>query len=366
MDPLALAAVVGLVFAGKRFSEDRDESPPPSARAQRVTPATTRSITRKDVDLMAHPAEHAADYFDLKVMTPEMGRRIGDWRLQPKDAVPSLQMPHKTNTRFPYGQPVYDLYARENVTNKMNNLQPIERLNVGPGLGVGPEVPATGGFHDFFRALPNNINEERLTTLEGRPGGPPNPVVKSGGAGNMGDVTHEAKDSKTWFRPPAQNRGEGQGGALTGPESRPEFIKTKRSTIRQQTGSREDTLESGPGQYKVYQPYAGGTTAYTDKSLTRASGLRSNPDRPGNPGRMNVRQDPVNQGGSMSRLRSETTPFPVPHMNGGRFQQYKDAEFYKFNELKARENPLAAGPNLDVAIQQLEKNPVALPPLAVV
>lgn len=365
MDPLALAAVVGLVFAGKRLSERDDAEPPQTQREQRVSPATTRPLIRRDVDLMANPADHAADAFDLKVMTPNLGRRIGDWRLQPKEAVPSLQTPLKTNTRFPYGQPVYDLYQRENVTNKMNNLQPVERMNVGPGLGLGPEVAAGGGFHDFFRALPTNINEERLTTIKGLPG-PPGFFIKSGGAGGIGDVTHEAKDTKAWYRPPAQNRGEGQGGAVTGPEGRPEFIKTKRSTGRQQTGMREDTLSTGPGQYKVSQPYAVGTTAYTDKSLTRASGLRSKPDRAGNGGRMNVRQDPVNQGGAMSRLRSETTAFPVPHMNGGRFQQYKDAEFYKFDEKKANPNPLAAPENLDVAIRQLEKNPVALPPLAVV
>jgi len=365
MDPLALAAVVGLVFAGKRFAEREDDETTKTQRESNLPP-TTRSITRKDVDLMANPVEHTADYFDLKIMTPELGRRIGDWRLQPKDAVPSLQVPNQTNSRSPYGQPVYDLYARENVTNKMNNLQPIERMNVGPGLGLGPDVAAAGGFHDFFRALPNNVNEERLTTLKGLPG-PPAAVVKNGGAGGMGAITHEAKDTKAWYRAPAQTKGEGQGGALVGPEGRPKFLKGARSTIRQQTGAREDTLSTGPGQFNVAQPYAvGGAAAYTDKSLTRSSGLRSKEDRPGNAGCMNVRQDPVNQGGAMSRLRSETTAFPVPHMNGGRFQQYKDAEFYKFNEFKEHANPLAAPENLDVAIRQLEKNAVALPPLAVV
>ena len=363
MDPLALAAVVGLVFAGKRFSE-RDEDSAPQQR-ERVVPTTTRPITRRDTDLMATPAEHSADYFDLKIMNPSLGRRVGDWRLQPKNEIASLQIPQEKTTRFPYGQPVYDLYARENITNKMNNLQPIERMNVGPGLGVGPDVPATGGFHDFFRALPNNINEERLTTLKGMPG-PPAAIVKNGGAGGIGDITHEAKDTKAWYRAPAQNRGEGQGGALTGPEKRPQFIKTERSTIRQQTGAREDTLDVGPGQYNVAQPYATGKAAYTDTSLTRSSGLRSKPDRAGNGQRMNVRQDPVNQGGATSRLRSETVPFPVPHMNAGRFQQYKNAEFYKFDEKKAKENPLATPLNLDIAIQQLEKNQVALPPMAVV
>ena len=364
MDPFALAAVVGLVYAGKRLA-DRESDEPPTTQRERMLPPRERPITRRDTDLMATPTNHSADYFDMKIMTPDLGRRVGDWRLQPKNEIQSLQEPLKTNTRFPYGQPVYDLYARENVTNKMNNLQPVERMNVGPGLGVDPNVPATGGFHDFFRALPNNINEERLTTLKGMPG-PPAAVVKNGGAGGIGEITHEAKDSKAWYRPPAQNRGEGQGGALTGPEGRPRFLKGERSTIRQQTGGREDTLSTGPGQYNVAQPYAEGTKAYTDTALTRSSGLRSKPDRAANAARMNVRQEPVNQVGAMSQLRSETVPFPVPHMNAQRFQQYKNAEFYKFDEKKALSNPLSAPVNLDVALQQLEKNRIALPSLAVV
>ena len=360
MDPLALAAVVGLVFAGKRLSES---SEPAQAPVQAVA---TPSLTRRDVDLMANPRDHSKDYFDLKIMTPDLGRRIGDSRLGPKNEITgSLQDRAPDAGRFPFGQPVYDLYNRQNVTNKMNNLQPIERKNVGPGLGVAADVPAAGGFHDFFRALPNNINEERLTTLEGR-NGPANPVVKNGGT-VIGEITHQAKDTKAWYRPPAQNKGEGQGGALLGPEGRPDFIKTRRSTIRHETGMRADGLENGPAQYNVAQPYAeGGETCYTDKALTRMSGYRENGNRPEGPGRMNVRTDPINQGGAPSCLRSETTAFPVSAPDGGRFQQYQRPEFDKFNEKKGRMNPWSTNRSMDVAIQQLDKNPIAQPPLSVV
>ena len=362
MDPLALAAVVGLVFAGKRLADGSDEKSQIQAKAAQSS--TTKPLTRRDIDMMAYSSDHAKDYFDLKVMTPNLGRRIGDWRIQPKNEIQSLQTLDPQSTRSPFGQPVYDLYNRENVTNKMNNVPPIERMNVGPGLGVGPEVPSAGGFHDYFRALPVNVNEERLTTLKGLPG-PPSPVVKNGGAGGIGEITHQAKETKAWMRPPAQNRGEGQGGALTGPEKRPEFQRTKRTTIRQETGMRRDTLDVGPGQYNVYQPYAVGSKAYTDTSLTRVSDNRSNADRAGNPGQMNVREDPVNQVGSATHVRAESTAFPVAHGDAGRYQQYKDAEFYKFNEFKANKNPLAEPAYLDIAIQQLEKNAIAVRPLAV-
>lgn len=360
MDPLALAAVVGLVFAGKKLSEENDLS---YTTENAPRPPPPKIWTRRDVDLKANARDHAKDYFDVKIMTPDLGRRVGDWRLKPKNEIPSLQDRSPDAGRFPFGQPVYDLYNRQNVTNKMNNVQPIERLNVGPGLGVDPSVPSAGGFHDYFRVLPNNVNEERLTTLPGR-SGPSNPVVKNGGT-VIGEITHEAKDTKAWYRPPAQNRGEGQGGALTGPEGRPNYLKTQRPTIRQETGLRTDTLSSGPGQYYVAQPYAVGSHAYTDPSLTRASGNRMNPDRPGNPQRMNVRDDPVVQGGAMSNLRGESKAFPVSPMDGGRFQQYQRTEFDRFNEYKAHENPRASRAFLDIAIQQLEKNPIAQKPLSV-
>lgn len=357
MDPLALAAVVGLVFAGQKLADSSDKP------AQK--PATTRPpvLTRRDIDLMANARDHSKDAFDVAIMTPDLGRRVGDWRLQPKNEIPSLQDVAPDANRFTFGQPVYDFSNRQYITNKMNNLQPIERVNVGPGLGVGADVAATGGFHQYFRVLPNNINEERLTTLEGREG-PANPVVKNG-APLIGDVTHQAKETKAWHRDPARGRAGGQGGAITGAEGRPDYLKTRRTTIRQETGLRTDGQEFGPAQYKVAQPYAASSKAYTDTSLTRVSDNRSNPDRAGNGQRMNVRADPLGQGGAMTNLRVESVPVPVPHMNGSRFQNYVAPEYDKFNEKKSNANPLANPANLDIAIQQLEKNPVAMVPLAV-
>lgn len=295
-------------------------------------------------------------------MTPELGRRIGDFRLTPKNEVRSLQDRAMNATRSPYGQPVYNLYDRQNITNKINNFPPVERRNVGPGLGVGPEVAATGGFQQFFRVLPNNINEERLSTLPGGEG-PPNPVVKNGGAGGMGDVTHLAKATKTWRRDPAQNSGQGQGGALRGMEGRPEQIKTRRTTIRQETGFRGDTLEYGPGQYNVAQPYDG---SLHDKKIPHLSNNRTNPDRAGNPGRMNVREDPKNVVGAMTNIRYESTPFPVQAggVGGGTRlnQTYVPPSYDKFNEVKGNKNPYTE--TLDIAIKQLEKNSFVQEPLS--
>jgi hypothetical protein len=303
------------------------------------------------------------DFTDVLNTTPDLGRRVGDWRLNPKEAIPTLQDTIQTSGRSPFGQPVYDLYGREYVTNKMNNVNPLGNPNlVGPGLGLGPEVKAGGGFQDYFRVLPTNVNEEKLTTLEGRTG-PASAVVKNGGAGGIGVITHNAAQSKTAFRPPGAFGGGGAQSAMVAPEGRPDFLKTSKTTRRMETGLRTDTLSEGPPKYFVEQPYAVGTVAYTDTTLTRSSGDRSKPDRAGNGQRMNVRNDPVNQGGAATQLRPEAPALPVPPMgptgaNQGRSYlrpTYDDP----LNEHKPNANPRADPNFLDIAIQQLEKNPLA-------
>jgi len=348
MDPVALAAVVGLVFVGKHFSKDEES----------VLPPTRKPLTRRDIDLMAHPAEHSEDFFDLRPTLPSNGRRIGDSHLAKKDAIRSLQDQTRQNTTFPYGQPVYDLYNRQFVTNIQNNLAPVEQpKRVGPGLGVGPNVAAAGGFQDYFRALPVNVNEEGLTTLKGLPG-PPDPIIKSGGAAYIGKITKEAAASKTAYRAPAAYGGGGAQGALTAPSGRPNYIKTKKMTSRAETGLRTDTLSSGPAQYNVSQPYAEAKDAYTNIALTRMSGNRSNPDRPGNAQRMNVRNDPANQVGAATMVRSETIPFPVGPVGptGNSNSRGYKAPLYDdpMNDKKSKENPYGQKSFLDIAIQQLE------------
>jgi hypothetical protein len=362
MDPLVMAAVVGLVFAGKTLADGKD-TPAPVKSPQPSNTKPRAPLTRRDIDMMADSVGHRADAFDLRNTNPGFGRRINDWRLQPKDAVPNLQDVTPTNSRFPYGQPVYDLYNREYVTNKQNNVSPLETpMTIGPGLGVGPDVLAAGGFQDYFRVLPTNINEERLTTLEGR-SGPSNPVVKSGGAAYIGDITHQAAQTKTAYRDPGAYGGGGAQSALVGPEGRPNFLKTKKPTIRGETGLRTDTLSDGPPQYNVAQPYAAGDGSYTGLPLTRESGYRTKPDRAANAARMNVRNDPVNQVGSATQLRIESEPVPVGPMaitgsNQGRGTlppEFDDP----LNEFKSNPNPRASNGFLDIAIQQLEKNPLA-------
>jgi len=292
-------------------------------------------------------------------MTPDIGRGFAgdpDWRLRKKEVVGNMGDIVKDGKRFPFGQPVYDLSSREPVTNKMNNLPPVERINVGRGLGLDPNAPAAGGFQQFFRIEPNNMNEERLNTLPGTWGGPANSFIKSGGT-TMGAITHHAKPTKAWHRDPAQNRGQGQGGALTAPEGRPDFQKTRRTTNRQETGYRDDNLGDGPAQFFVKQAYDSGLL---NNGMTRDSMNRVNPDRAANPGRMNVRQDAVGMIGAGTTTRLEASSLPIRPGDGSKGQRYIVPQYQRENVFKGN----AITTDFNLAKDVRSTNPLAQPAFA--
>lgn len=346
---LSLAAVAGLVYMGKRLSDAKEET-----QTQEILQAAPPTkITTLDTDLMANPPGMRADAFGMRPINPSFGRRIGDAYLPPKEAVANLGDIVKDGKRFPFGQPVYTTVYRENITNKMNNVNPTEKVYVGRGLGLDPNVPAAGGFQQFFQVLPNNINEEQMHTLPGTWGGPVNPVVKNGGT-TMGEITHAAKASKTWQRDPSQNRGQGQGGALTGPEGRPDFIKTRRTTNRQETGYRDDTLGDGTPAFHVGQGY---DSTLTNNGMTRSTQNRVNPDRAGNPGRMNVRQDPVGMIGAGTTTRLEASSLPITPADGSKNYRYIKPQYDRFNVKKGN----ATNIDFNLAKDVRSSNPFAQP-----
>jgi hypothetical protein len=259
----------------------------------------------------------------------------------------------KDGKRFPFGQPVYDVSFREPVTNKMNNLNPTDKVYVGRGLGLDADTPAAGGFQQFFRIQPTNMNEERLNTLSGTWGGPANAFIKSGGT-TMGEITHHAKQSKAWHRDPAQNRGQGQGGALTASEGRPDFQKTRRTTNRQETGYRDDTLGDGPAQFSVSQAY---DSTLMNTNQTRNTNNRVNPDRAANPARMNVRQDAIGMIGAGTTTRLEASSLPIRPGDGSKNYRYIVPQYQKDNVFKGT----AIQTDFNLAKDVRSKNPLAQP-----
>ena len=81
----------------------------------------------------------------------------------------------------------------------------------------------------------------------------------------------------------------------------------------------------------------------------------------GNPGRMNVRESALKQGGTVTAVRSDTSRidgrFATP--NGGWMQNYQQKPYHNFNAYKGQGNPHAKGQNLEIAKKQLANNPLA-------
>lgn len=69
---------------------------------------------------------------------------------------------------FVNGAPNVDMKDRYEVTNKMHNVLPFEQKRVGPGLNVGVDDEFKGGFHQFFRVMPGNVNGYKKNNLPQR------------------------------------------------------------------------------------------------------------------------------------------------------------------------------------------------------
>ena len=385
MDPITILTMAGLVCAGKALQKKEsmapfpETTPPPPVNAPLPDPPQSRggfNLTEGNGRLVS---EFTGVY---NSSNPTAGVRKG-YRLDDNPTFNDL-----TEFGQPFGQPVYNFADRmsQNISNKMNNLAPSEKQFVGPGLGVGPNVPAFGGYQQLYQVLPDNVNAYKLTTLPGRTGPPA--LVNGEKPPVIGQVTQYRPDTVITDRrrPPVKGRAQGQGGATTGVTQRPEHIFTKRPTIRSETTVRNDTLSFGPPKRIVsdlttqerptrnkgdYNPtrindnvtpginsFVGGyTNAPTNIRLADKRGKNA---RQGNPGRMNVRGDPIAQGGALTQVKDNTstcyTGSAAP--TGANNQEYVQDTYYQLNTNKGMYNPLSSNKNLNIAKRQLAKNPL--------
>jgi hypothetical protein len=366
-DPISLMAVAGLVFAGRNLSI---KSQPPKVS-------------------VAEPA----------MKNPEI--------IESNNFQPTAQVPHKremesfgdiTAQQRSGGEEILNMRNRMYDNGRMNNLSPVEKQLVGPGLGVDPSVPAVGGFQQTFRVNPVNVGEYKLTSLPGRTG--PAADVTGGRSAVIGQLTHN-KPETTAFLPSRRPTMAGRAQGMSGLVPRNEHEKTKRTTNRSETGFRNDglgfngakrfisaqTLAQDPTRFKsdrndeqyMYgnrpapginshhgaytQGVASQVTAKTNEELMkygfRPEDRRGKPNRMGNAGRMNVRESALKQGGALTAVRSDTTRIDgrVAPANGGWSQNYQQKPFHQFNSYKGHANPNTK--DLGIAKRQLQNNPLA-------
>ena len=363
-DPISLAAIVGLIFAGRALSVGSTPIPPVTQ-----TPQSPMEYDEVQRELGGTPEEISAKM--------ELGN-FADIAAQKRSS----------------GQEVLDMRNRMYDTGRMNNLSPIEKQLVGPGLGVSADTPAYGGYQQLLRVNPINVGAYRLTTLPGRSG--PAADTTGGRAAVVGEMTHN-KPETTAYLPSRLPAMPGRAQGMTGVTPRQEHEKTKRTTHRSETGHRADglgysgakrmvsaqTMPQDPTRFKSdrndmqfsYASHAApGITNFTGAYMTSAAARvmtktndelmvhgfrpedrRGKANRMGNPGRMNVSQTR----GSLTTVRTDTSRVDgrTGPLNGGWTQNYQQKPFHQFNAYKGNENPYSR--DLGVAARQLQNNPLA-------
>ena len=388
-DPISILAIAGLVYAGRKLSRP-DEMYTVEGKSIEEEQEVVSDFSNRDVTIQS---EYLGPLSPLVEPSYTSKEEVGSF---------AEIAPQKRSA----GGEVLNMRNRMYDAGRMNNLSPVEKQLVGPGLGVGANVPAFGGHQQLFRVNPENVGAYRLTTLPGRTG--PAYDSKGGRRGIVGEVAHNRPEKTAFLHgrlPPVPGRAQG----MSGRAPRGEHERTKRTTNRSETGSRTDTLNyasakrtvsaltraqeptrnKADGTIEQYQynnqpapgisSFVGGYlnapaskigekrtygTQHTVEELMkygfRPDDRRGKPNRAAGPGRMNVRADPLNQGGMVTSVRSDTSRIDgrVNSANGAWTQQYRNNDYHKFNAYKGHYNPNASNMSLDTAKRQLSTNPL--------
>jgi hypothetical protein len=325
MDPVSLLAVVGLAFAGKKFSDEPSVDPPSPAPRRIINESVNRVVN-------GYTGTYQKSDPIAGVLKPgkEIQGNFGEIT--------------SGGTRQVFGQPVYDLYNRQTISSKMNNLAPDEKVLVGPGLGVGANVSSFGGYQQMFRVLPTNTNVQRLTQLPGKAGTPAR-LVKNGPDTLEPSVLTQERPNRVITWEPAQGRA-----VVTGQESvGAQHVKGSQATLKDQLVVRSDNDGLGNPQYSNFG--SGHVIAPKDiRTVKRTSG----PDIVGGAGRMNVRAGPGAALGGVTKQRAPPNTDYVNHGNGSLGQKYVVPEYTNFNSFKETPTP---NQDLNLVKQQLQSNP---------
>ena len=386
-DPISILAVAGLVYAGRALSTE--SNPEESVPKEEIIEAPSEPTLSDEVP------------------------KFNETQFAPRTEIPQKKEMASFSDVAPMprsgGQEVLNMRERMYDQGKMNNLAPIEKQLIGPGLG-NPDAPATGGFQQLFRVNPTLVGAHKLTHLPGRITGPGHDV--SGGLRSATPTVGHNMPEKTAFLPDRLPNAGGHAQGMSGARTRPSHQRTMRTTNRSETGLRTDGLGYAPAKrvvsgltnsqditrlkndentqqfYYNNQPapsisnfYNGHNVApatnlalenkrgfgYTPEQLQRygfrADDRRGNPNRPANAGRMNVREAPLKATGLVTSVRADTSRIDGREgvMSGGWTQQYNQVPYHNFNAYKDAPNPYASSgaSGLDVAKEQLKNNPIA-------
>jgi len=175
---LALAVIGNQIATREGFAElDAEDTGTSGVNSSQVQPHFRGNI---------NVAPNSDGYLRRSGSLSPYGAPVGGVVFEKKKSVPSFGIIAPDANRFTHGKPVFDLRGRQSSGAMHNNVAPIQKTNVGPGLGIPASVPAAGGFHPRFRVMPGNVGAYRLHTAPGRFGAPVQPVARQTQRGAVG------------------------------------------------------------------------------------------------------------------------------------------------------------------------------------
>jgi len=168
---------------------------------------------------------------------------LDDTYLYKRESGPNFS-PAEQQSGWVHGMPAFrpddDRYKQSMFIR--NDLAPCEKEMVGPGLDIGADIPASGGFHDLTRINPNNVNDYKANQLLGR--------VNAG-------------KSQLGGQEPTSYPGVGLGGSLNGGDDVPGVVKNRpdsfysqirRPTMTAKIGIIENEKLSRPDYTSSFKP----------------------------------------------------------------------------------------------------------------
>jgi hypothetical protein len=143
-DPISIMAIAGLVYAGRKLSKPNETYTVEGNPIQEQE--VVSDFSDRDVVIQS---EYLGPLSPLVEPSYTSKEEIGSF---------AEIAPQKRSA----GGEILNMRNRMYDAGRMNNLSPVEKQLVGPGLGVGPEVPAFGGHQQLFRVNPENVGAYRL------------------------------------------------------------------------------------------------------------------------------------------------------------------------------------------------------------
>ena len=155
---MELALITGLALVGRHLSGNRKQDTEPHKQS-RSTHTKLQCASKQHVPTPFF-RKATAHNTNTSLMDRKCSAYTGsdDLSWQPKKEVNNLFSPQKSEGNI-YGAPATfsSTIDRYNVNSMpMNNVSPIEKQYVGPGLNT--DATASGGFHDTLRIIPKNVN----------------------------------------------------------------------------------------------------------------------------------------------------------------------------------------------------------------